>query len=84
MALKKFELNMAGLNELMKSPEMEAALEAAGQSVARSAKGNYGVRVHQATWVAIANVYPEDEESFKNAVLSGALTRALSSAGLKM
>lgn len=84
MALKKFELNMAGLNELMKSPEMEAALEATGQSVARSAKGNYGVRVHQATWVAIANVYPEDKESAHEALANGALTRALSSAGLKM
>lgn len=84
MALKKFKLNMARLNELMKSPEMEAALEAAGQSVARSAKGNYGVRVHQATWVAIANVYPEDKESAHEALANGALTRALSSAGLKM
>ena len=84
MALKKFELNMARLNELMKSPEMEAALEAAGQYVARSAKGNYGVRVHQATWVAIANVYPEDKESAHEALANGALTRALSSAGLKM
>lgn len=84
MAVKKFELNLAGLNELMKSPEMEAALEAAGQSVARIANGNYGVRVHQATWVAIANVYPEDKESAKEALKNGALTRALSASGLKM
>lgn len=84
MAVKKFELNMAGLNELMKSPEMEAALESAGQSVARIAKGNYGVRVHQATWVAIANVYPEDKGSAQEALKNGALTRALSASGLKM
>lgn len=84
MAVKKFELNMAGLNELMKSQEMEAALESAGQSVARIAKGSYGVRVHQATWVAIANVYPEDKESAQEALKNGALTRALSASGLKM
>lgn len=84
MAVKKFELNMAGLNELMKSPEMEAVLESAGQSVARIAKGNYGVRAHQATWVAIANVYPEDKESAQEALKNGALTRALSASGLKM
>lgn len=79
-----FKLNLKGLNELMKSPEMEAALESAGQSVANIAKGNYGVRVHQATWVAIANVYPENKESAKEAVANGSLTRALSASGLKM
>ena len=79
-----FKLNMKGLNELMKSPEMEAALEEAGNAVANAADGNYGVRVHQATWVAIANVYPEDKESARKAMRKGTLTRALSSAGLKM
>lgn len=79
-----FKLNIKGLNELMKSPEMEAALEEAGNAVARAANGNYGVRVHQATWVAIANVYPEDKESARKALKNGALTRALSASGLKM
>lgn len=79
-----FKLNIKGLNELMKSPEMEAALEEAGNAVANAANGNYGVRVHQATWVAIANVYPEDKESARKALKNGTLTRALSAAGLKM
>lgn len=79
-----FKLNIKGLNELMKSAEMQSALEEAGSAVASIAKGKYGVRVHQATFVAIANVYPEDAESAKNAVKDGALTRALSAAGLKM
>ena len=33
----KFELNLAGLNELMKSSEMQNALLEAGQAVARNA-----------------------------------------------
>ena len=33
MANIKFELNLPGLNELMKSPEMQAALDAAGAQV---------------------------------------------------
>ena len=79
-----FKLNLKGLNELMKSPEMEAALEEAGSAVANAADGNYGVRVHQAKWVAIANVYPEDKKSARKALRKGTLTRALSSVGLKM
>lgn len=79
-----FELDINGLNELMKSPEMEAALQNAGNAVANIANGNYGVRVHQASFVAIANVYAEDKESAIAAKKDGTLTRALSSAGLKM
>ncbi len=79
-----FKLNIKGLNELMKSAEMQSALEEAGNAVANVAKGDYGVRVHQAKYVAIANVYPESKESAKNALKDGALTRALSAAGLKM
>lgn len=81
---KDFELNLAGLNELMKSAEMQSALNQAGQAVARSAGKDYGVRVHTASFVAIANVYPTSKEAAIENSKEHTLLKALSSAGLKM
>lgn len=81
---KDFKLNLAGLNELMKSPGMQAALQSAGNSVAGSAGAGYGVRVHTATWVAIANVYPTSKEAAAKVYTENSLLKALQSSGLKM
>ena len=80
----KFELNISGLQELMKSAEMQAQLEAAGQAVAQAAGGDYGTRVHQASYVAIANVYPASKEAARKNYKDNTLLKALSSAGLSM
>lgn len=81
---KDFELNLLGLNELMKSSEMQSALQQAGDAVAGAAGSDYGVRVHQASFVAIANVYPTSREAAKKNAEEKTLLKALSSAGLKM
>lgn len=80
----KFELNMAGLNELMKSPEMESALESAGAAVASAAGPDYGHRVHQATFVAICNVYPDSKKAARENYKDNTLLKALGSVGLPM
>lgn len=80
----EFELNIAGLRELMKGPEMQAALQEAGDAVASSAGGDYGVRVHVADYVAIANVFPDSKEAAKDNYENNTLLKALGSAGLKM
>ncbi len=80
----KFELNLPGLNQLMKSAGMQAHLQAAGEAVAGVAQGNYGVRVHEASFVAIANVYPEDAESARRNSEDNELLKALGAAGLPM
>lgn len=84
MADTKFELNLSGLNELMKSPEMEAALEEAGQAVANAAGGEYAHSVHQANFVAICNVYPDSKEAAKENYEENTLLKALGQVGLSM
>ena len=84
MAKARFELNLSGLNELMKSPEMQGALQAAGDAVAGAAGGNYGVNVHVANYVAIANVYPEDRASAKKNYEDNELLKAVGAVGLRM
>lgn len=79
-----FELNLAGLNELMKSPEMQAALTSAGQAVASAAGGDYGVRTHVASFVAITNVYPDSAKAAKDNYENNTLVKALGAAGLTM
>lgn len=80
----EFELNLPGLNELMKSSAMQSVLETAGRSVASNAGVDYGTRVHTASYVAIANVYPDSKEAAIENAESNSLLKALGSAGLSM
>jgi hypothetical protein len=82
--MSDFELNLPGLNELMKSPEMQAVLTQAGNAVASAAGGDYGVRTHVASFVAIANVYPDSAKAAKDNFENNTLVKALGAAGLSM
>ena len=84
-----FQLNMAGLNELMKSDAMKEALQEAGEFVANSASSMtdgepYGVSVHDAQWVSIANVYGDSETAKRRNYEENILLKALSSSGLPL
>ena len=78
----KFVLNLPGLNELMKSGEMQSILMTAGQSVAGSAGQGYSAEVHQANFVAISNVYPENFKAYKKNMKDNILIKALGSTGI--
>lgn len=80
----QFKLNLPGLNELMKSPEMQSALLEAGQTVASLAGAEYGAEVHVANWIAISNVYPESKGAAKENMNDNTLLKAISAAGLPM
>ncbi len=84
MANVDFELDLAGLNELMKSPEMQAHLRQAGQAVASAAGTGYGSEVHVASFVAIANVYPDSKEAAHDNFTNNSLIKAAGSTGLSM
>ena len=84
MSNVEFELDLDGLNELMKSPEMEAALESAGAAVANAAGSEYSHRVHQATFVSICNVYPESKKAARKNAKENTLLKALGQVGLSM
>lgn len=80
----RFKLDKYGLRAVMKSDWMQGKLQTAGDAVADIAEGNYGVRVHEADYVAIANVYPDDKESAKRNLQNNELMKALGAAGLPM
>lgn len=80
----KFKLNLAGLNELMKSDEMKAALLEAGNAVAGAAGDDYAAEVHTASFVAISNVYPDSKRAAHENFKENTLLKALGSVGLSM
>lgn len=79
-----FKLNINGLRELMKSDAMQAHLEACGRAVARSAGKEYGTRVHTASFVSIANVYPESKKAARDVFKNNTLLKALGAVGMRM
>ena len=76
---KVFKLNLPGLNELMKSGEMQGILESAGSAVESSAGADYGHRVHVASFVAICNVYPTSKAAAADNYKNNTLLKALNS-----
>lgn len=87
MSKTKIELKLAGINAMMKSPEIQAALQSAGEAVAQNAGGlsggaKYGARTHTANWVAITNVYPEDTEAARANYKDNTLLKGVGQAGL--
>lgn len=97
MSKVRIELNLAGVNELMKSGPIQEALQEAGETVAREAERialsyahgsgqtpdvKFGVRTHQAQWVAIANVYPDSRKAAKANYEDNVLLKGVGAAGL--
>ena len=77
-----FVLNLQGLNELMKSDEMVSVLEECGRAVAEAAGDDYASSVHQANFVAIANVYPDSKRAANENFHENTLLKAVGSVGL--
>lgn len=84
MANVDFELNLPGLNELMKSGEMQAVLRQAGQSVANAAGSEYASEVHVASFTAISNVFPNSKKAARDNFENNSLIKAAGSSGLSM
>lgn len=77
-----FKLDIGGLRELMKSGEMQAALDEAGSAVASTAGEGYGYRTHVASYVAICNVFPDTKEAAHDNYENNTLDKALGAVGL--
>ena len=80
----EFELNIKGLNALMKSDGMRAHLDKAGAKVGQAAGAGYTHRVTEATYEAIGQVYPATGQAGKDNAENNTLLKALQAAGLPM
>ena len=80
----RFELNLQGLNQLMKSPECQALVLEAGQAVAGAAGNEYAAEVHTASFVAISNVYPNTRAAAHENFKEKTLLKSVGAVGLPM
>lgn len=80
----RFELNLQGLNQLMKSPECQALVLEAGQAVAGAAGNGYAAEVHTASFVAISNVYPNTRAAAHENFKENTLLKSVGAVGLPM
>ena len=67
MSKVKVELNLRGINELMRGPAMQAVLQQAGEKVAAQAaamdSAEYAAQTYQIRWIAVTNVFPDSADA---------------------
>lgn len=80
MAKVKFVLNLPGLNELMKSGEMQAILNGAAARIAGAAGDGYEAEsAHPISFVAIASVRASTYDSYYDCLENDTLLKAAGS-----
>lgn len=75
MKLEKFELYSAGVQALLKSPEMKGILGDLAGSRANSAPGNLKVDVKDYQRRSAANIYPADAKTRNSALKHNTLVK---------
>lgn len=80
----KFELDLEGLRELMRSSEMQAQLGQGAQTVAAAAGEGYESAVYVPGVVPIATAYPATAEAAADNFDNNTLLKALGGSGLSM
>lgn len=80
----KFQINLKGLNELMKSQEVQAVLDEAGERVAQIAGDGYEASGKTGHYIGFSNVKPVDKKAEKDNYENNTLIKALGSSGLSM
>lgn len=80
----KVKLNLKGINEVMKSPEILSAVEAAGHVVANAAGTEYATKSGLINYIAYCNVYPDSKKAAKENSDNNTIIKAVGAAGLKM
>ncbi len=88
MSKVKFKLNLPGLNELMKSPEMQAILTEHGSRVMSAANSNstdpdaeYSMGTKTLTWAAITQVRADNSAAMHENLEHNTLLKALGGGG---
>lgn len=77
----KVVLNIAGWDELRKSPEVEKLVADTAQGVADRAGEDFLVAVHQRKKQVVANVYPSTAKAMAREAKHGLLSKAVGGGG---
>ena len=80
----KFKLNLKGLNQLMKGPEIQSVLDQKGQQIQATAEsmsngGEFETETKPLNWIAITTVRAKDRKAMKSVNEDNVLLKALGS-----
>lgn len=78
----KVNINLRGINALMRGEGIQQALHRAGQAVAQAAGEGYACRSDVIKWVAVENVYPETSAAYWRNQRDNTLLKAVGTVGL--
>lgn len=77
----KFNLNLRGLNQLMRGPEVQADLQRRGEKIAQAAEsmsngGEFEVETKPIRWIAVTNVRTKDDKALRAVYENNVLEKA--------
>ena len=88
MAKVRFELNLKGLNELMKGPAMQAVLDEKGaqiqsraESIAQDPKAEYSRSIWTGNWISKSVVRADNPEAIHENLKNNTLLKAIEGGG---
>lgn len=80
----KFELDIEGLREIMKSKEMQSILSENAGKVQITAGRDYGSKTYEGGYTAISVIYPENGAGMTDNAEHNTLLKALQGTGLPL
>ena len=84
MGKVEVKLNLKGINEVMKSPEILQAVEEAGKAVAQAAGPDHDIESGLINWIAYCNVVATTKEARLANYNDNVALKAVSAVGLKL
>lgn len=84
MSKVKFNLKLKGLNEVMKSPELQALMQNRGEAIRDAAEGmskggTFEVQTKTIKWIAVTDVRAKDGQAMNAVLEDNVLSKSLNS-----
>lgn len=81
MSKVKFQLKLKGLNEVMKSPELQAIMQEKGEAISNAASnmsggGEFEAQTKPIRWIAVTDVRAKDKKAMKAVLEDNVLLKA--------
>ena len=82
MSKANFKLNLKGLNEVMKSPELQTLMQSSGEKIRNAAEGmckggEFEAETKTINWIAITNVRVKDDKAMKAVLEDNVLLKSI-------
>ena len=84
MSKSRTKLNLPGINEVMRDPEIQAACEQAAREIGSASGIETETESGTIKYIAYANVWPATEEAAKENFENNSLIKAITSAGYRL